>query len=340
MPRIDGANIVIGRLRGGFAVSWIENGRRRRHRLEARTAGEAEAEAVAVFQRERRHDVRRDVEGLWSAYRAEREGRRVAVAMGAEWVAMGPFWGALDPTEITRDHSLAYMARRRANGIKDGTLWTELGRLRTVLKWAAAPERALIPFAAEVVRPPLPAPKDRWLTRPEIGRLLDATPTPHVRLAMLLMLSTAARPTAALELTWGRVDLDLGRIDLRLTSDGPRKGRAVVPINAGLRAALLEARAGALTDHVVEWGGRPAKSIKVAFGAACRRAGLRGVTPHTLRHTAAVHMVAGGAPMSRVSQYLGHTSIAVTERVYARYAPEHLLDEAALVDFGGLYATG
>ena len=64
-----------------------------------------------------------------------------------------------------------------------------------------------------------------------------------------------------------------------------------------------------------------------------RRAKLDGVTPHTLRHTAAVHMAAAGIPMAQISQYLGHSNTAVTERVYARFAPEHLTDAANVLNF-------
>ena len=45
-------------------------------------------------------------------------------------------------------------------------------------------------------------------------------------------------------------------------------------------------------------------------------------------------------PMSRISQFLGHSSTAVTERVYARYAPDHLREEAALLDFSSTRAMG
>jgi len=69
--------------------------------------------------------------------------------------------------------------------------------------------------------------------------------------------------------------------------------------------------------------------------AAVDSAGLKKVSPHTLRHTAAVHMAAAGVPMAKISQYLGHSSTAMTERVYARFAPDHLTEAAAVLDFGG-----
>lgn len=182
-------------------------------------------------------------------------------------------------------------------------------------------------------RPPKPRPKDRYLTHAEIAKLLDAQMAHHIRLAILLMLSTAGRVGAILELTWDRVDMDRGHINLRSDDTGPRKGRAVVPMNAGLRAALEHARSGALSPYVIEWAGEPVKSIKTGFNAAVASAGLKDVSPHVLRHSAAVHLAAAGVSMSRISQYLGHSSTAVTERVYARFAPDHLRDEADILDF-------
>ncbi|WP_337958143.1 tyrosine-type recombinase/integrase [Ketogulonicigenium vulgare] len=67
------------------------------------------------------------------------------------------------------------------------------------------------------------------------------------------------------------------------------------------------------------------------------RAGLTDISPHVLRHTAAVHMVAGGIPMSKVSQYLGHSNTIITKRVYGRFAPDHMRDAADILNFGGVH---
>jgi integrase len=75
---------------------------------------------------------------------------------------------------------------------------------------------------------------------------------------------------------------------------------------------------------VIEWAGQRVRTVKRAFGRAAARAGLSDVTPHTLRHTAAVWMAEAGVPMSVIAQYLGHADSRITERIYARYSPEFL----------------
>lgn len=327
----------IGKLGGRLVVTWHQDGRRRRFRLEAATIGEAHAEARALLTAERAlRPGTVTVAELWEAYREDRAGRPVAESMRHTGRSVLPHFGHLDPASITVQDCRAYIAARRAAGRQDGTIWTQLGHLRNTLSWAV--KRGLIDRAPHIERPAQPAPRERWLTRAEIDRLLAATAEPHVKLAILIMLTTGARIGATLELTWERVDLERGWLDLR-AGGATRKGRAVVPINATLRAALTTARAAALSDHVVEWAAGPVRSIKRGFASAVRVAGLRDVTPHVLRHTAAVHMAAGGVPMSKIAQYLGHTSTEVTERTYARYAPDHMRDAAEILDFATLRAV-
>jgi integrase len=322
---------TIGRLKGRFVVSWWEDGKRRRYRLDALDRKTAEREAIDVINQKTAAPSGYTVADLWEMYREDKKGRRVADVMQMEWKAIGPIFGHLRPDQITVEHSRQHTANRTAAGIKPGTIWTELGHLSTVFKWAR--DRHLIDRRPIVERPPKPAPKDRYLTHEEIQTLLATPMAHHLRVAILLMLSTAARPTAAMELTWDRVDFERRQIDLRTDADGPRKGRAIIAMNNGLFAALSDAKKVSMSEYVIEWSGNPVKSIKTALNTATEAAGLKGVTPHVFRHTAAVHLAAAGHSMAKISQYLGHSDQRVTERVYARFAPDHMRDEAATLDF-------
>ena len=325
----------IGRLKGRYVVTWWVDGKRSRHRLDAQSRKEAEGEAIDVIRAQTVKAEPNTIRLLWELYRKEKDGRRIAAAMEFEGRYLLPELGHLRPDQLTVDLTRAYVAKRRQTGMRgktqDGTIWTELGHLRTVFIWAK--RKGIISLAPDVERPEKPAPKDRWLTREEAELLIASAPAPHIKLAIMLMLSTAGRVGAILELQWDRVDFANNSINLRTTETGPRKGRAIVPMNAGIRAALAAARQATLSDYVIEWAGGPVARIRTGFTAAVKASGLKGVTPHVLRHTAAVHLVAGGTRMDKVSQYLGHTSTAITEKIYARFAPDHLQDEANILDF-------
>ncbi len=75
------------------------------------------------------------------------------------------------------------------------------------------------------------------------------------------MLTTARRVGAVLDLTWDRVDLGRGQVNLRGNMLGPCKGRAIIPINARLRVALKSARHARLSDHVLARAGRSARAL-------------------------------------------------------------------------------
>lgn len=323
----------IQRLGPGFAVVWEENGKRRRYRLGAQSRAEAEAEARDVILRQCSRERAFTIRDLWEAYRAANNHKVIANSMIYTGRSVLPSFGALRPDQVQLEDSRAYIAACRAAGIQDGTIWTRLNHLRICLGWAV--KMNMIERAPYIERPPQPKPRERYLSRAEIKKLLAAPSEPHIRLAIVLMLTTAARVTAVLELTWDRVDLERRQIDLR-TGSTTRKGRAVVPINDTLIDALNQARSAALSDHVIEWAGRRVASIKKGFKRTVERAELRDVTPHVLRHTSAVHMAEAGVPMEEISQYLGHSNTSITASTYARFSPQHLRKAAGALEFGTL----
>lgn len=320
----------IVRYRGRWAVAWSEPGAgRQRRSLGTRDRALAETRARAFWAA--RTAVGRTTGELVEAYIADRAGEIASTERQRHaWARARDTFAAVLPEQIDRDLCRGY-ARRRMRSVSAATAAYELALIRQTLNWAEA--MRLIERAPKIWLPRRPPPRNARLTKPEFERFLDGCAAPHVRLFAILAVSTGARARALLELTWDRVDLDRGLIDLRRRDAGaPAKRRAVVPITARARTALEDARAGAQTDHVIEWAGRPVGSIKRAFARASARAGVR-CTPHMLRHSAATWMAEAGVPMSEISQYLGHSSTRITEQVYARYSPDYLRRAAEALDW-------
>jgi len=327
--------LTIQRFRGGFAAVWTdaETGKRRRYQLKASTRKAAEPEAIDIFRRETVAAAPTDpfIADIWNAYAEELAGQPTGKTMQSTGKAVLPFFEGHRPHHITKALCQQYAAKRMDAGRKQGTVWTELGHLRSALKWAV--KAGWIDRAPYVWRPEKPESDKRILNPGQVRKLIDAADAPHIRLAMILLFGTGARVSAILELEWDRVDFDANCINLRVETEERRKGRAVVPMSAGVRAALSASQEAAVSDYVIEYAGGPIKSMKTGWSAAVRRSGLGRVTIHEARHTAAVTMLQAGVPLVKVSQMLGHSSVSITEKVYARFMPSAMQDAADVLDF-------
>lgn len=308
--------------RNRYYATWTERGETKRIALRTSDASEAKRQ-LEDFKRK---PAARTVGDCAEAYLADKEKTASSIAnIKFAWKTAKPFFNHLRPDQITRDVCRAYATKRRGEGVQDGTIIKELSTVRSAINWAIKHNDAVFELPSQ------PPPKTRWLTEAEARKLLASCHTHHVKVFTVLALATAARSNALLDLTWDRVNLEAGLIELDLPGRR-RKKRATVPINDMARQILLEARPGRLSDYVIEWGGDRVRSIKKGFGAAARAAGLHDVTPHTLRHTAATWMASKGVPMGVIAQYLGHTNSRITERVYAKYAPDFLRAAAQAVN--------
>ena len=324
-------DLTIGRLRGGFSVSWIESGKRRRFQLTAHDRKEAEAEARDVYLEKTSRPQGWTVSEIWDTYVEWLGDKPTAKTMFYTGKAIKPHFGYLRPDQITDVDCDDYVAARLDQGRKIGSIHTELGHLRSALNWAR--KKRKIEFVPDIKQPPKPDNDVKPLTDDQIRRIIENCRAPHAKLAVILLLTTGARVSAILDRTWDKIDFERGIIDLRLTDGVTRKGRAVVPMNALARTALTAAHEARLTNWVVEYNGRPIKSIRRAYASALDRAGLSGIRIHQIRHTVAIRMLSSGQPIEKVSQYLGHSNTQITYKTYARFMPDHMADAAEVLNF-------
>lgn len=315
------------RHRGRFSLAYNEPGQGRvRIALGTDDRGTAEARARDIW-RGRTTAPSDKVADLWPVYVAD---RLLEVSrkdrFDSLWKALAPHFGHRLGKAISREDCRAYHQARKRAGMANSTVRTELEFLRACLRFHykdAAPSIWL---------PPESKPRDRYLNQGELERLLEKIETPHVRLFVILAVVTGARMSALLDLTWDRVDLDVETVDLNPAGrEITNKRRTTVKLNSKAVEALKEARAGALTDHVVEYAGQPVKSVKKAIRAAAARAKVP-CSPHVFRHTSGVWMANGDVPMEKIAQRLG-TTVRIAEKHYARFSPSYQKDAAEALDW-------
>lgn len=301
--------------RGKYYAVWREGGETKRTALRTDDREVAERRLADQLKKPKGTTVAEIVQNYLSA----KEGKASHPSMLYSWQALKPYFGHYRPDQITPELCKDYAKKRK---VSPGTVIKDLGLLRTAVKGKGA----------EFWMPPAPLPKDRYLTRAEFDKLLKASSLPHLTLFIILALSTGARAGALLDLTWDRVDFTKGTITLADGRSGG-KGRATTPMTNRAREALEAAYKGHESEWVIEWAGKKVGSIKRGFREAVARAKLKEVTPHVLRHTAAVWMIEDGHSITEVAQYLGHSDTRTTYRVYARHSPDHLRKAAKALEF-------
>ena len=110
-----------------------------------------------------------------------------------------------------------------------------------------------------------------------------------------------------------------------------KKRRGKVPIPAKLLPHLRRARRrGSDVGYVLHINGKCIGNIKKGFAAACRRAGLKGVSPHTLRHTVATWLMQAGVPLWQAAGFLAMSEKTLRE-VYGHHHPDYLREAAEAI---------
>jgi integrase len=163
----------------------------------------------------------------------------------------------------------------------------------------------------------------RWLSAEEEARLLAAALSETLRALIVLGLNTGLRIQAeALQLRWE--DIDMKRGQLTVAAAYAKNGRSrMVPLNSIVRQALAPLQRHATGPFVFSKpNGDPYRSIRSAFQTACRRAGLSGVTPHTLRHSFGSRLAMSGADMRTIQDVGGWRTLGMVER-YSHLAESH-----------------
>lgn len=235
----------------------------------------------------------------------------------------------LQPADLTCDRVrrfLDYLEKERGNGV--ATRNQRLAALRSVFEYAASRNPELLAEAQRVAAVPTkrtPPPRTRFLQRDEVEALFQALPAngPRAlrdRVLLLFLYNTGARVQEVARLKV--CHLELGpkpRAHLHGKGDKWR----VCPLwvqTADLLTELLGSRATIAEAAVFISGtGRPLTRFgiyKIVRRHVTGREGLngQGLSPHSFRHTTAVHLLEAGVEVNVIRAWLGHVSLETTNR--------------------------
>jgi integrase/recombinase XerC len=235
-------------------------------------------------------------------------------------------WEAAD-TRVVR----AFVARLHRRGLAKTTIARKLAAVRSCFRFLARRGALAVNPARQVRGPRLGRRLPSFLPVDETSALLGETGEPSlagVRDRALLELLYASGLRVAEGCGLDVDDLDEARRTVRVLGKGDKE--RVVPVGETALEALgaylerrgrrrgplfLNARGGRLT----------ARSAHRIVRARARAAGIgQRVTPHTLRHSFATHMLGAGADLRLIQELLGHRRLSTTQR-YTHVSPEHLM---------------
>jgi integrase len=237
---------------------------------------------------------------------------------------------AIGPPEIE-----VYKAKKIKAGLARKTINNHLTVLRKMLATAIEWRMAVTLPAIKWLK--APQPEFDFLTFEEANRLIECAPN-EWRTMITVAVRTGLRIGELLALQWIDVDLDAGRIVVRrAVSEGiigtPKNGRS-------REVALSKEAADALQNHhrrgefvfcARNGAMLPRHATREPLRFAAKRAGLRFIGWHCLRHTFASHLIMRGAPIKAVQELLGHSTIEMTMR-YTHLSPDARREAVRLLD--------
>ena len=245
--------------------------------------------------------------------------------------------GCLRPDQVTRHHVTGYV-RALTDGSDGGTALAVRSAARTVVAvrglhkfWAL--EGLTTTDPASDVHPPMPGKRlPKAISVDEVTRILEATGTDTAtgmrdRALLEFLYSTGARISEAVGLDVDDISLqeaEAGPAIVRLFGKGSKE--RLVPLGSygarALDAYLVRARPllavkgkGTPALFLNARGGRISRqSAWTILKAAAEKANItKDVSPHTLRHSFATHLLEGGADVRVVQELLGHASVTTTQ---------------------------
>ena len=252
--------------------------------------------------------------------------------------------GVTEPTGITTPVVTAYARslRERPTPLAASSVARTLSSVRGFTRFLVEEGELEADPAVEVSPPKLPSRLPKALTIEQVESLLAATDGEELdrvrdKALLELLYATGARVSEAVGLNVDDLIGDEGTTEVvRLFGKGGKQ--RIVPVGSYARAALdaylVRARpvlsARGKSTPALFLGMRGARLSRQSAWLVIRSAGERAqldleLSPHSMRHSFATHLLQGGADVRVVQELLGHASVATTQ-IYTRVTADALRD--------------
>jgi len=169
------------------------------------------------------------------------------------------------------------------------------------------------------------------LSREEVHRMLDVTINIKHKVLLMLMYYGGLRLSEARNIRWEDVDFDRGSIAVRHGKGDRDRFVFLHPNVASGLSVMGRRKEGTILLSSVSGGSYTPRGVQMIVSDISRKAGIsKRVTPHTLRHSFATHLLEGGADIRYIQRLLGHKNIGTTQ-IYTHIADRDLKDLSALL---------
>jgi integrase/recombinase XerD len=242
----------------------------------------------------------------------------------------------LAPAKVSREDIRRFLTHEREAGLSGPTAARRLAALRMFYRFLLLEKRVETDPTENIEPPRTPKHLPSYLDQAEVERLLEAADTTRPtglrdRAMLEVLYATGIRVSELIGLTLDRLNLKAGFVLVM----GKGSKERVVPLGEvaadWINRYLDEARPAILkdreSDHLfvtARGSGMTRQNVWMLIERYARRAGIaKHLSPHTLRHSFATHLLEHGADLRSVQLMLGHADISTTQ-IYTHVEQERL----------------
>lgn len=228
--------------------------------------------------------------------------------------------GAEELTQIQRNHLNSYILDLREKKYSPTSVMRKIASLRGFFKWLCANEICVQNPTLTLEQPKIPRKLPKVMTISEIENILRENLTKTQRLIVELLYGCGLRVSELVNLKTNSIDLNANY--LRCSGKGSKE--RLVPVGSKAKEALREYFEQ--RDFLVKKHNLDTKNLLIAdCGRFLTRQDVynfiheqgkkinKNISPHTLRHSFATHLLENGADLRIVQELLGHSDVSTTQ---------------------------